>query len=39
MPNPPMPANEFEKLEPLALEEAMTKGVEMFWYAAWGQRV
>jgi hypothetical protein len=39
MPDPPMPADEFAKLSPLVLEEARTKGVEMPWFATWGQRV
>lgn len=38
IPNPPMTTAEFRELLPLALEEARTKGVEMDWYAAWGQR-
>ena len=37
IPNPPMAADEFRRLLPLALEEAKTKGVEMAWYVAWGQ--
>ena len=39
VPSPPMSSEEFEKLLPLALEEARTQGVQMLWHGAWGQRM